>query len=60
MNPSLLNVSYSEETVGYPGGSYVNKQIKVQSGDKTENFCADLTAKNPYVTAYEMQRYFGV
>jgi len=60
MSTSGLNISYSEEAVGYPGGSYLNKQISVTSGGKTEQFSADLTEKNPLVTAYEMQRYFGV
>lgn len=60
MNTSGLHISYSEDVVGYPGGSYVNRLINVTSGGKTEHFSADLTAKNPLVTAYELQRYFGV
>jgi hypothetical protein len=60
MSTSGLNISYSEEAVGYPGGSYMNRQISVTSGGKTEQFSADLTERNPLVTAYEMQRYFGV
>jgi len=60
MSTSGLNISYTEERVGYPGGSYVNKMINVTSGGKTEQFSAELTEKNPLVTAYELQRYFGV
>lgn len=57
---SGLNISYSEEVIGYPGGSYTNKFIQVSSGGKTEKFSGDLTEKNPFVTAYEIQRYFNV
>ena len=60
MSTAGLNISYNEEAVGYPGGSYMNRQISVTSGGKTEQFSADLTEINPLVTAYEMQRYFGV
>ena len=60
MSTAGLNISYSEEAVGYPGGSYMNRQISVTSGGKTEQFSAELTERNPLVTAYEMQRYFGV
>lgn len=60
MSTSGLSISYSEEAVGYPGGSYMNRQIKVTAGGKTEQFSAELTDRNPMVTAYELQRYFGV
>ncbi|MFN0104788.1 MAG: hypothetical protein ACKV2U_22225 [Bryobacteraceae bacterium] len=60
MSTSGLNISYTEDTVGYPGGSYVNRMINVTSGGKTEQFSGELTERNPFVTAYEMQRYFGV
>lgn len=60
MNPAGLNINYTEEYVAYPGGAYMNKQINVTNGGKTERFSADLTEKNPLVTAYEMQRYLGV
>jgi len=60
MSTTGLNISYSEEAVGYPGGSYMNRQISVTSGGRTEQFSAELTERNPLVTAYEMQRYFGV
>jgi hypothetical protein len=60
MSTGGLQISYSESTVGYPGGSYVNRLIHVSSGGKKESFSGELTQKNPLVTAYELQRYFGV
>jgi hypothetical protein len=60
MSTSGLSINYSEEFVGYPGGGYTNKQINVTSNGKTERFSADLTDRNPLVTAYEMQKYFGI
>ena len=60
MSTAGLNISYSEEAVGYPGGSYMNRQINVTSGGKTEQFSAELTERNPLITAHEMQRYLGV
>jgi hypothetical protein len=59
INTAGLHITYSEDTVGYPCGSYVNRLITVSNGGKTESFSADLTERNPLVTAYEMQRYFG-
>ena len=59
MSTAGLNISYSEETVGYPGGSYVNRMINVTSNGRTEQFSADLTEKNPLVAAYDVQRYLG-
>lgn len=60
MNAAGLDMKYSEELVWYPGGSYVNRLITVTSGSRTERFSADLTARNPLVTAYEIQKYLGV
>lgn len=60
MNTVGLQISYDEQVVGYPGGSYVNRLITVSNGGKTESFSADLTERNPMVTAYEMQKYFSV
>lgn len=55
-----LDIRYEEEHVGYPGGSYTNRNIVVSNGAKTERFSADLTERNPLITAFEMQKYFGV
>lgn len=60
MNAAGLDIKYSEELVWYPGGSYVNRLITVTSGSRSESFSADLTARNPYVTAHEIQKYLGV
>lgn len=60
MSTSGVKIEYNENLVTYPGGQYVDKQIQVTSGGKTEQFSALLTDKNPYVTAYEMQAYFGI
>ena len=60
MSTSGLNITYSEDFIGYPGGGYMNRQINVTAGGKTERFSADLTDRNPFVTAYELQSYFGV
>lgn len=60
MSTAGLDIRYEEEQVGYPGGSYTNRHIVVSSGGKTERFSADLTERNPLVTAAEMQRYFNV
>ena len=57
MNASGLQISYSEEVVGYPGGSYVNRLINVTSNGRTESLSADLTEKNPLVAAYDIQRF---
>lgn len=55
-----LDIRYEEEHVGYPGGSYINRNIVVSGGGKTERFSADLTERNPLVTAAELQKYFNV
>ena len=60
MNRSGLSITYSEDFIGYPGGGYMNKMINVTAGGKTEHFSAELTDRNPLVTAYELQSYFGV
>ncbi|MBM3764083.1 MAG: hypothetical protein FJW32_01715 [Acidobacteria bacterium] len=60
MSTAGLDIRYEEEHVGYPGGSYVNRNIVVSNGSRTERFSADLTERNPMVTAAELQRYFNV
>lgn len=60
MSTSGLNISYSEDFIGYPGGGYMNKSINVTANGKTERFNAELTDRNPMVTANELQIYFGV
>lgn len=60
MNVAGLDIRYSEDVVGYPGGSYVNRMIDVTIGGKTERLSADLTDRNPLIAAYDIHRYLGV
>ena len=45
-------LEYREEYIGFPGGGYTNRQIVVGS----DQYDADLTEKNPLVTALEIKR----
>jgi hypothetical protein len=45
-------LEYREEYIGFPGGGYTNKLIVVGG----EQYDADLTEKNPLVTALEIKR----
>jgi hypothetical protein len=60
IEPGSINFTYAEELIGYPGGSYMNKQITAtfQNG-KSEHFDANLTLKNPRVAAGEIARLLG-
>jgi hypothetical protein len=56
---SGLQMDYNEEQVGYPGGSYMNRLITVRTADgRYENFDAELTQRNPQITANEMMSTF--
>lgn len=53
-----IDMEYSEQTVGYPGGSYVNRLITVRGADgRTENFDAAMTLKNPQIAAVDMANF---
>ncbi len=53
-----IDMEYSEQTVGYPGGSYVNRLITVRGADgRTENFDAEMTLKNPQIAAVDMANF---
>jgi hypothetical protein len=53
-----IDMEYSEQTVGYPGGSYVNRLITVRGADgRTENFDADMTLRNPQIAAVDMANF---
>lgn len=55
IDPGTLNLSYSEQVVGYPGGSYVDRQITAHfPNGKTERYDAGLVAKNPVVAVNEI------
>ncbi len=59
IDPASFQFSYSEQTVTYPGGSYVNKLISAKMNGQTENYDAGLVLKSPQVAAVEMLRLFS-
>jgi hypothetical protein len=53
-----IDMEYSEQTVGYPGGSYVNRLITVRgAGGRTESFDAEMTLRNPQIAAVDMANF---
>lgn len=60
MSTDGLEITFTEEKVGYPSGSYMNRQIRVTSGSVSEQYSAELAKRNPGVGAVEVQRLFGV
>lgn len=61
LQTSGLQIEYTEEAVGYPGGSYMNRLISVRSpGGTWENYDAEMTLRNPQITAGEMKAKFGL
>ncbi len=59
IDPASFQFSYSEQTVTYPGGSYVNRLISAKVNGQTENYDAGLVLKSPQVAAVEMLRLFS-
>ena len=59
IDPASFQFSYSEQTVTYPGGSYVNRLINAKVNGQTENYDAALVLKSPQVAAVEMLRLFS-
>jgi hypothetical protein len=60
IEPSGLNLNYEETTVGYPGGSYINRLITCElSNGLKESYDVGLMMKNPGLTAFEIQRQIG-
>jgi hypothetical protein len=60
LNPRAFNLSYSEEVVGYPGGSYVNRLITVESASgRKEQLMAELVFRNPQVAVMDIRRFAG-
>ena len=52
-----MQFSYADDTVIYPGGSYQNKQVTVQTPNgRKEQYSADLMMRSPWVTVVEIQR----
>ena len=61
LQTSGLQIEYTEEAVGYPGGSYMNRLISVRSpGGTWESYDAEMTLRNPRITAGEMKIKFGL
>lgn len=56
IDPASLGFTYSEQTVGYPGGSYVNRLITARVNGQTENYNAELVLKNPQIATTEILR----
>jgi hypothetical protein len=55
-----MDMEYSEQVVGFPGGSYVNRLITVRNPEgKTESFDAGLTMKDPRIAALDMARFLN-
>lgn len=56
LDPSLFRMSYWEELVSYPGGSYMNRCITVETPEGNRmDFDAAATLRNPRVTAAGIQ-----
>ncbi len=61
LQSSGLQMEYTEEAVSYPGGSYMNRLISVRSPSGAwENYDAEMTLRNPQITAGEMKTKFGL
>jgi hypothetical protein len=55
-----IDMEYSEQVVGFPGGSYVNRLITVRNPQgRTESFDAALTMKDPRIAALDMARFLN-
>ena len=60
VNPASLGLSYSEQVVAGPGGAYTNNSITAHlPSGKSQDFSAELTFKNPKVTAVEILAMLG-
>lgn len=56
LDPQNYKMSFWEECVGYPGGSFMNRCITVETpGGYRMDFNADLVLRTPHVTAGEIQ-----
>lgn len=60
IDPSMLNISYAETPVYYPGGYYTNRLITLELGNgQKECYDVNLMLKNPWLTALEMRRFMA-
>ncbi len=56
MDISGMQFSEHRDLVTYPGGSYINDLISLQTGTKSHEYMANLVALNPQVTVNEIQQ----
>ena len=57
INSAGLGLSESRTVVSYPGGSFVNHLINVDfGGGVSENYDVGLMLRNPWLTAFEIDR----
>jgi hypothetical protein len=60
LDPQNYKMSFWEECVGYPGGSFMNRCITVETPEgQRMDFNADLTLRSPHVTAGSIQLLQG-
>lgn len=61
IDPGSLGLNGHDDPVSFPGtNGWVNHEITLQAGSRTENFSADLVAKNPEVAVIEIQRLLAM
>ncbi len=61
IDPTSLGLNGHDDTVSFPGSNgWVNHEITLQAGSHTENFSADLVARNPEVAVTEIQRLLAM
>lgn len=60
LDPSSVRITYWEQNVWYPDGSYINRYVTVQGPDgRIDNFNADLTLASPHVTVDAVKLLFA-
>ena len=61
LDPAAFGITAHEDTVWYPGGTYMNRMLTVSlPNGRTENFDTNLTNLRPDVTVIEIQRLLSM
>jgi hypothetical protein len=61
LDPAAFGITAREDTVWYPGGTYMNRMLTVNlPNGRTENFDTNLTNLRPDVTVIEIQRLLNM
>jgi len=61
LDPAAFGITAHEDTVWYPGGTYMNRMLTVNlPNGRTENFDTNLTNLRPDVTVIEIQRLLSM